>query len=174
MRKELEPRDKSLGIKELKQQYTPKMYERAYWNNDGKLCSKEEQAEQTAIFLEKKQWGDFLHEDDEFQLAYLLREEQENFYIHREHIEEKFKTGDITREEVKEAIKSMANNKASGLDNCTAEVLKCLDDENLSEIANILTEYWREEEVPDEMTRARVVSLYKKGNPRMQSNHRPI
>ena len=54
MRRELEPRDKWLGIKELKQQYTPKMYERVHWNNDGKICSKEEQAEQTAIFLEKK------------------------------------------------------------------------------------------------------------------------
>ena len=53
MRRDLEPRDKWLGIKELKQQYTPKMYERAHWNNDGKLCSKDEQAEQTAMFLEK-------------------------------------------------------------------------------------------------------------------------
>ena len=68
----------------------------------------------------------------------------------------------------------MANNKSSGLDNCTAEVLKCLDDENLEEIAKLLTVYWKQEEVPDEMTRARVVSLYKKGNPRMQANYRPI
>ena len=33
------------------------MYERAHWNDDGKLCSKEEQAEQTAICLEKKNSG---------------------------------------------------------------------------------------------------------------------
>ena len=77
-------------------------------------------------------------------------------------------------EEVREAIKSMANNKSSGIDNCTAEVLKCLDEENLNEIAKILTNYWQQERVPDEMTKARVVSLYKKGNPRMQSNYRPI
>ena len=68
----------------------------------------------------------------------------------------------------------MANNKSSGLDTCTAEVLKCLDDENLEEIAKILTVYWKQEEVPDEMTKARVVSLYEKGNPRMQANYRPI
>ena len=78
MRRDLEPRDKWLGINELKQQYTPKMYERAHWNIDGKLCSKDEQAEQTAMLLKKKQWGDLLHENDEFHLAYLLNEEQEN------------------------------------------------------------------------------------------------
>ena len=43
----------------------------------------------------------------------------------------------------------MANNKSSGIDNCTAEVLKSLDDENLAGIPKILTEYWKEEEVPD-------------------------
>ena len=50
MDENLECRDKWLGIKELKQQYTPKMYERSYWNEDGKLCNKAEHAEQAAIF----------------------------------------------------------------------------------------------------------------------------
>eukprot|EP00973_Karenia_brevis_P074206 10311642-Karenia_brevis.AAC.1 len=67
MKAELEPRDKWLGIKELKQQFTPKMYERVHWNNDNNMCNKKEQAEQTELFLEKKQWGDLLHEGDEFQ-----------------------------------------------------------------------------------------------------------
>ena len=35
------------------------MYERAHWNIDGKLCSKEEHVEQTAMFLEKKQGATF-------------------------------------------------------------------------------------------------------------------
>eukprot|EP00973_Karenia_brevis_P014012 1904083-Karenia_brevis.AAC.1 len=34
--------------------------------------------------------------------------------------------------------------------------------------------YWVAEKVPEELTHARVVSLYKKGNPRLQSNYRPI
>ena len=53
MNKNLECRDKWLGIKELKQQQKPKTYERSYWDEDGKLCNKAEHAEQTAIFLEK-------------------------------------------------------------------------------------------------------------------------
>eukprot|EP00973_Karenia_brevis_P049960 6936256-Karenia_brevis.AAC.1 len=57
MQSELEPREKWLGIKELKQQFTPKMYERAHWDDDKKMCNKQDQAEQTALFLEKKMGG---------------------------------------------------------------------------------------------------------------------
>ena len=103
-----------------------------------------------------------------------MEPESQKYYLQEVEIENWFNTGDITKEEVRDAIKSMANNKSSGIDNCTAEVLKCLDEENLSEIATILTKYWNLEKVPEEMTKARVVSLYKKGNPRMQSNYRPI
>ena len=164
-----------MGIKELKKQHTPKMYERSHWNNDKRLCSKEEQAEQTAIFLEKN-WGTtyHLHEGDEFHLSYLLEKEGERYYIHNLNIEEQFNLGKITVEEIKAAIKSIANNKSGGIDTCTAEILKCLDEGSLGEIAYILTEYWRQESVPDDMTRARVVSLSKKRNPRMQANYRPI
>ena len=58
----------------------------------------------------------------------------------------------------------MANNKSGGIDNCTAEVLKFLDDENLREIADILISYWQQEKAPSAITKARVVSFYKKGN----------
>eukprot|EP00973_Karenia_brevis_P050631 7030726-Karenia_brevis.AAC.1 len=57
MQADLEPRDRWMGIKELKQQFTPKMYERAHWNDDNKMCNKKGQAEQTALFLEKKTMG---------------------------------------------------------------------------------------------------------------------
>ena len=124
MNRNLEPRDKLLCIKELKQQYTPKMYERSHWNDDGKLCNKSEQAEQAATFLEKKQWGDHLHEGDEFHLNYLISEDSRRFYLNDIDIDSKFNTGEITVEEIKSAIKTMANNKSGGIDNCTAEVLK--------------------------------------------------
>eukprot|EP00973_Karenia_brevis_P019527 2678839-Karenia_brevis.AAC.1 len=68
----------------------------------------------------------------------------------------------------------MSNNKAGGTDGTTIEILKCLDEDNLEEIAEVLSEYWENEMVPEELTHARVVSLYKKGNPRLQSNYKPI
>eukprot|EP00973_Karenia_brevis_P036392 5018779-Karenia_brevis.AAC.1 len=61
----------------------------------------------------------------------------------------------------------MSNNKAGGTDGTTIEILKYLDEDNLEEIAEVLNLYWAEEKVPEELTHARVVSLYKKGNPRL-------
>ena len=47
-------------------------------------------------------------------------------------------------------------------------------DSNLGEIAKIVFEYRSNETVPDEMTQAKIVSLYKRGEARVQSNFRPI
>ena len=80
------------------------------------MCNKAEHAEQAAIFLEKK-WGDYLHENYEFHLEYLLEPESQKYYLHEVDIENWFNTGDATKEEVRDAIKSMANNKSSGIDN---------------------------------------------------------
>eukprot|EP00973_Karenia_brevis_P021897 3011849-Karenia_brevis.AAC.1 len=99
------------------------------------MCQKKDQAEQTALFLEKKQWGDYLHEDDEFQLSYLIQQNNDGYYVHQEDIFHKFNLGRITAKEVKEAIKTMSNNKAGGTDGTTIEILKCLDEDNLEEIA---------------------------------------
>eukprot|EP00973_Karenia_brevis_P068983 9588691-Karenia_brevis.AAC.1 len=135
MQKELEPRDKWLGIKELKQQFTPKMYERAHWNDDNVMCQKRDQAEQTAL--------------------YLIQQDSDGYYVHSEDIYHKFNLGRITAKEVKEAIKTMSNNKASGTDGTTIEILKCLNEDNLEEIAEVLNMYWADEKVPEELTHAR-------------------
>eukprot|EP00973_Karenia_brevis_P088182 12227216-Karenia_brevis.AAC.1 len=73
------------------------------------MCNNKDQAEQTALFLEKKQWRDFLHEGDKFQLSYLINQTTEGYYIHNE--DHKFNLGRITAKEVKEAIKTMSNSK---------------------------------------------------------------
>ena len=90
MNRNLQPRDKFLGIKKLQQQYTPKMYEGSHWNDEKKLWSKEEQAEQTAILFEQKNKTvrDFLHEGDEFELHYFIQEDDEKYYIRNPEIEE--------------------------------------------------------------------------------------
>ena len=96
-----------------------------------------------------------------------MEEDDEKDYIHNLDIEEKINLGKISVEEIKAAIKTMANNKAGGLDRCNAEVMKFLDDSHLGEIADILSDYWRNAAVPDEMTKASLVCLYQTGNPRM-------
>ena len=140
MKQELEPSDEWMEIKSLKQQLTPKIYERSHQNDDDKICDKGQQAELTVSQLEKTM-GDYLHEGDEFHLDYVINGESQRFYPHDIDIENRFNIGDITVEEIKSAIKTMANNKTGGIDNWSAEFLKCLDDNNLKEIADILKNY---------------------------------
>ncbi len=49
-----------------------------------------------------------------------------------------------------------------------------MGDEGLEEIRGILNDWWREEEVPEEQLRARVVLIYKKGDTSKYENYRPI
>eukprot|EP00973_Karenia_brevis_P084851 11773500-Karenia_brevis.AAC.1 len=63
--------------------------------------------------------------------------------------------GRIAVDEVREAIRSMSNKKAGGTDGSIAEILKCLDDDNLAEIAEVLSNYWENEKVPEELTHAK-------------------
>ena len=72
------------------------------------------------------------------------------------------------------AIKTMKNNKSGGPDGMTAEIYKCIDDTNLIAFAEIMTDMWNQEKMPNELAHARVASIYKKGDPRLQSNYRPI
>ena len=101
-------RDKWLGIKSIKQHFTPKMYESAFWNDDNKLCAKDQQAEQAAKFLENKKLGDYLYEGEKFELEYWLKETDPKYYVVQENIEGLFRQDDITIEEVMEVIKSMS------------------------------------------------------------------
>lgn len=107
MSSNLDERDKWLGIKNIKQQFCPKMYERAHWNDNAKICSKEEKAEHAGSYLEHKQWGHLLHEGDEFSLEYLLNEEEPRFFVHNDDIENEFNLGPITVDELTRIIKTL-------------------------------------------------------------------
>ena len=71
--------------------------------------------------------------------------------MHNHEVESKFNLERLIVGEIRAAIKSMANNKTGDMDRCIVEVLKCLDDINLREIAEVLTECWTEERVPESM-----------------------
>ena len=48
------------------------------------------------------------------------------------------------------------------------ELFKCMDNENLEWVRKILDKWWNDEEETEELTKALVVSLYKKGDPKKQ------
>ncbi len=49
-----------------------------------------------------------------------------------------------------------------------------MDEEAREEIRELLNQWWREEEIPEEELRARVVMIYKKGDTSKYENYRPI
>ena len=43
-----------------------------------------------------------------------------------------------------------------------------MNDEGLLEVINLLHQWWKEESIPEEMLKARVVHIYKKGSTEKQ------
>ena len=68
----------------------------------------------------------------------------------------------------------MKNHKAAGPDEIPMECFKLLDDNNAMVLTNIINQWWESGNFPEEMLKALVASLYKKGDPKKQQNYRPI
>ena len=66
------------------------------------------------------------------------------------------------------------NNKSPGPYDMPVEFCKCLNDDNLEEVREILNKCWDKEIMPDELELAELVTLYKEGNVEDPSNYRPI
>ena len=54
------------------------------------------------------------------------------------------------------------------------DFFKMLDETLRAEVLIMLSDWWREEELPNELRQYRVASLYKKGGPQEPGNYRPI
>ena len=78
-----------------------------------------------------------------------------------------------TTKEVMNIIKRFKRGKAPGPDGITTDLVKDLDEDGLKELTKLIRKWWVKREVPNTLTLARVVSLYKR-RPRKQENYRPI
>ena len=78
------------------------------------------------------------------------------------------------REELDMAIHKLKRDKAEGTDETSINLYKELTSENRKEIVKLLGEWWNEEHIPDEDLMARVVLIFKKGDPTKLENYRPI
>ena len=76
--------------------------------------------------------------------------------------------------EIKDTVKRMKRKKACGPDEIPMEMIKELDDTNLEKLHTLLEQWWKNETMPIEETRARVVSIFKKGDTSNIGNYRPI
>ena len=84
------------------------------------------------------------------------------------------KTDAITKEEVKEVIKSLKNNKTAGIDQITAELIKEGEDVTTNAMSKLFNQYWTSELVPDEWRKGIIVKLPKTGNLSKCGNWRGI
>ena len=82
----------------------------------------------------------------------------------------------ITKEEVWRILNKLHKNKAPGHDNLHPEFWKicCASEKLLTWIANVCNQIWQSAEIPAAWHIAKVACLYKKGDPAMPDNYRPI
>ena len=73
-------------------------------------------------------------------------------------------TGPIETTEIKNAIQSLANNKAGGEDEITPEMLKAMDETNLGTLKILFNKVWEEEKVPEQWRNGIIVKIPKKGD----------
>ncbi|KAL5176375.1 LINE-1 retrotransposable element ORF2 protein [Glycine soja] len=93
------------------------------------------------------------------------REEDRNYKYYRR----------IQKQEVKEALKRMSNDKAVGPDNIPIEVWKTLGDRGLEWLTELFNEIMRSKRMPEEWRRSTLVPIYKnKGDIQNCANYRGI
>lgn len=80
----------------------------------------------------------------------------------------------ISKQELKLAIKHLKNNKAPGTDMIPNEILKNLPEIWITYLLNMLNKFLEEEYLPIALTRVELTLLHKKGNKEDPNNYRGI
>jgi hypothetical protein len=80
----------------------------------------------------------------------------------------------ILRSEVENAMKYLRNNKASGVDEISGEMLKEMGEEGIDFFHALCNRVWSSREWPKDWTSSIFIPLHKKGSVRKCSNYRTI
>ena len=80
----------------------------------------------------------------------------------------------LTIAEIKEIIKGLKNNKASGEDSIVAELWKCADNNSIECLHKIIEEIWKNKILPEDWTAVIINHIHKKGNKSDPNNYRGI
>ena len=110
-----------------------------------------------------KRWAEHCHQ---------LYQEPQNHQWTRSHEHER--EPDITREEVKTALRALPNDKAPGIDETPIELWKSSAEEGVTLLRKLRDKIWRCKEWPKDWCRGIVMPIYKKGNVKECSNYRMI
>ena len=83
-------------------------------------------------------------------------------------------TDNITADEIRDAIKSFSNNKATGCDDIKAEILKNMDDYMINVIKDICNDVYNNNKPPEQWGMNTIVPVYKKDDRSNVNNYRGI
>ena len=81
---------------------------------------------------------------------------------------------EFTEEEVERAIKRMKRHKAQGMDGITSDIIKLGRPVVLTYLTNIFNNILKTKQIPDSWHEAKIVVLFKKGDPKDIKNYRPV
>ena len=151
MSKDLDIRDRWLGIRKLKEGYKPQPYHRT---KHGKHVNMNSRAEANAEHLAKEQWGKPTQDSTEYTPFASNKIANETI---------KMEIGEITTEELEARLRKFKRRKAPGPDGIPME--QEMERESKAVILKILNHWWQEQKVPEELLQARVVLIYKKAIP---------
>ena len=81
---------------------------------------------------------------------------------------------EFTEEEVERGIKRLERHKAQGVDGITSDIIKLGGPIVLTYLINIFNNILKTKQIPDNWHEAKIVILFKKGDPKDIKNYRPI
>ena len=81
---------------------------------------------------------------------------------------------DFTMEEIMWAINKLKREKAPGPDGIPIEFFKEMKETQLRIIQTLIDKWWNGEIIPEDLTQAQVILLYKKGDKNNLANYKPI
>ena len=122
--KDLDIRDKWLGIRQLKQDYQPNPYARR--TTEGKHITQQQRAQKAAEYLNIEQWGKKRKAEDMITQPKRTRKIQSTIGS-----ENKYDLGTITVEEIWNTIKKYKRRKSQGPDEIPMELFKEMNNECL-------------------------------------------
>ena len=150
------------GLKAARKTFQPKRTK--FKNRNNELIKEADFANEAAKYLAEVQWAQPEHND--------INQEYENKPLYHGNLS--MQNTNFTLEELNKVINAQKNNKSPGPDNCIAELTKWLNDTNRSTLLEILNSILDDDDYPDSLKEASIVSIYKKGDATQMKNYRPI
>ncbi len=171
---DMDIRDKWLGIKTIKKDFKPNLYEIS--DRMGNKVKLKDKAEAIADYLGNVQWkkADNIKSEDDPLFYTPPKCPKTNRPIKRNTRNNVFRCEAFTLQELSDFLKRSKKRKACGPDDIPMEIFMLLDDENLITILGFCNECWLNGSFPEEKLKAFVASIFKKGNPQNPANYRPI